>query len=564
MFENSGTSARSSGREMSFQRQSRFAYSTPPPRVPTWPVAAASAAIVAIIWPPFRLRSRPTPRWIGPGLVVAQRWATSRSCPQVSGQSLGQTERAIFGMIPASSRSPAFPAIVSRRRRPAKGAEPVLTTPPDSRTDAEGAGACPAPDLRPLFACEQDAIRCPYPHYAPLRAAGPVWYDAEHDVYVVSRYEDIERVNTQPRLYSNRNPMGPTVLAAISGMQRVLAGLEPELAARAGVVMTRGGVLFLADPPAHTRHRQILNRALTPTAVGRLEEAIRGACRELVDAFPTDGRVDLVAAYATPAPIRALALLLDVPSARGADFARWANAINASIGANMTDAQILATIRVQMEFWEFFEQELERRGAAPGHDLLSTLVAAARDGDPPLTRDEMVGFCSQLIGAGADTTTKLISSAMLQLCSRPALLARLRARPADIPAFLEESLRYDAPVQGLFRVATADTELGGVRIPAGAHVWVLYGSGNRDESVYAAPDDLDPDRPGLRSHLAFGYGPHFCIGAPLARAVARIAFEVLLERSSVIALQDPAFVPVYEPSYVMHGMRTLPVRVERA
>jgi cytochrome P450 len=421
-----------------------------------------------------------------------------------------------------------------------------------------------APQLGPLFACEQAAIRCPYPHYAPVRAAGPVYHDVEHDIYVVSRYEDIERVNTQPRLFSNRNPMGPTVSAAIAGMQRVLASVEPERAAKAGIVMSRGSVLFIADPPAHTRHRQILNRALTPTAVSRLEGAIRNACHELVDAFPADGRVELVSAYATPGPIRALALLLDVPPERGRDFGRWANAINASIGANMTDAQILATIDVQMEFWEFFERELERRGPAPGADLLSALVIAARDGDPPLTRDEMVGFCSQLIGAGADTTTKLISAATLQLCHRPELLARLRRTPGDIPAFLEESLRFDAPVQGLFRVATADTELGGVKILAGAHVWVVYGSGNHDESVYAAPDVLDPDRPGVRSHLAFGYGPHFCIGAPLARAVSRIAFEVLLERTTEIRLEDPAFVPRYDPSYVMHGMQSLPLVVVRA
>lgn len=434
-------------------------------------------------------------------------------------------------------------------------------------TDATGAGAgChhgAAPQLGPLFACEQAAIRWPYPYYAPVRAAGSVYHDVEHDAYVVSRYEDIERVNTQPRLYSNRNPMGPTVSAAIAGMQRVLAGVAPERAAKAGIVMSRGSVLFIADPPAHTRHRQILNRALTPTAVSRLEDAIRRACHELVDAFPAEGSVELVRAYATPGPIRALALLLDVPPERGGDFGRWANAINASIGANMSDERILATIDVQMEFWEFFERELDRRAPAPGSDLLSALVVAARDGDPPLTRDETVGFCSQLIGAGADTTTELISSATLQLCRRPQLLARLRARPADIPAFLEESLRFDAPVQGLFRVATEDTELGGTRIPKGAHVWVVYDSGNRDERVYASPDELDPDRPGVRSHLAFGYGPHFCIGAPLARAVARIALEVLLERTAEFRLQDPHFVPTYEPSYVMHGMRSLPLVVRR-
>lgn len=419
----------------------------------------------------------------------------------------------------------------------------------------------PAPDLAPLIACDQAALRCPYPQYARLRAAGPVWYDAAHDLYVVSRHADIERVNTQPTLYSNRNPMGPTVSAAIAAVTRVLANASPALAAKAAMVLRRGGVLFVADPPDHTRHRQVVNRALTPGAVARIEAPIRAACHELIDAFPAAGPLDLAPAYATPAPIRALALLLDVPAERGRDFVRWANAINASIGAEQSDAQVLAGLEAQIEFWEFFERELDRREREPGRDLLSVLVAAGRDGAQPLTREEMIGFCSQFIGAGADTTTKLISSAALQLCQRPELLARLRATPAAIPAFLEESLRYDAPVHGLFRVTTADTELGGVRIPAGSHVWVVYASGNHDESVYQDPERLDPDRPGIRSHLAFGYGPHFCIGAPLARAVARIAFEVLLERVPDFALTDPGFVPTYEPSYVMHGMRSLPLTV---
>ena len=138
-------------------------------------------------------------------------------------------------------------------------------------------------------------------------------------------------------------------------------------------------------------------------------------------------------------------------------------------------------------------------------------------------------------------------------------MAQVRARPEELGRYLEEALRLESPVQGLFRVATADTELGGVVIPAGAHVWVVYASGNRDEEVFAAPDTFDPSRERLRSHQAFGHGPHSCIGAPLARSVARIAFEVLLERLDDIALAEPGFVPRYDPSYVMHGMQHLPL-----
>jgi cytochrome P450 len=146
------------------------------------------------------------------------------------------------------------------------------------------------------------------------------------------------------------------------------------------------------------------------------------------------------------------------------------------------------------------------------------------------------------------------------LCEDADLMARARAHPEDLPRFLEEGLRLESPVQGLFRVATADTELGGVAIPQGAHVWVVYASGNRDEAVFDRPDEFDADRAKLRAHQAFGHGPHSCIGAPLARAVARIAFEVLLERLADIRLAEPGFVPRYDPSYVMHGMQSLPLR----
>ncbi|MEJ2887465.1 cytochrome P450 [Actinomycetospora aeridis] len=415
---------------------------------------------------------------------------------------------------------------------------------------------------KPIFDQEQDAMRCPYPHYAQLRREAPVFHDPEYDIYVVTRHADIEKVNTQPRLFSSQNPMGPTVSGAVAAVGRALADATPEFAERVRVVMSRGDVLFTQDPPDHSRHRRILNKALTPRSVAKIEPRIRELCHGLVDGFAVsgdEGEVDLVPAYCSPAPVQALATLLGVPIENSGDFARWADAINAAIGTAMTDEALLATLETQIEFWTFFENEIADRTQNPRDDLLTAVVQARNEGDAPLTPNEMVGFCSQLIGAGADTTTKLISSFMLMLCEDPELMARMRARPEELGRSLEEALRLESPVQGLFRVATADTELDGVAIPAGAHVWVVYASGNRDEDIFSAPDAFDPSRERLRSHQAFGHGPHSCIGAPLARSVARIAFEVLLERLDDIALAEPGFVPRYDPSYVMHGMAHLPL-----
>lgn len=417
---------------------------------------------------------------------------------------------------------------------------------------------------QPIFDQEPDAMRCPYDQYAQLRREAPVFHDHEHDIYVVSRHADIERVTTAPRLFSNQNPMGPTVSGAIAAVGRALQDATPEFAERVRVVMSRGDVLFTQDPPDHTRHRRILAKAFTPRSVTRIEPRIRELCHGLVDGFAVSGdpgEVDLVPAFCSPAPVQALATLLGVPVEKSGDFARWADAINAAIGTAMTDEALLATLETQIEFWTFFENEIADRERDPGDDLLSAIVRARDEGDEPLSPNEMVGFCSQFIGAGADTTTKLISSFMLMLCRDPALMARVRSRPDELGACLEEALRLESPVQGLFRVATEDTELGGVAIPAGAHVWVVYASGNRDEEVFAEPETFDPQRARLRSHQAFGHGPHSCIGAGLARSVARIAFEVLLERLDDIELAEPDFVPRYDPSYVMHGMQRLPLTV---
>jgi cytochrome P450 len=405
---------------------------------------------------------------------------------------------------------------------------------------------------------DQQAVRCPYPYYKQLREQTPVYHDVERDIYVVTRHADIMKVNTQPTVFSNQNPMGPTVSDAIAAVGRVLATAEPAFVQRVMVVMRRGDVLFTQDPPAHTRHRRILNRAFTPRAVARIEPEIRAACHALVDKFADDGYADMVSAFCTPAPVHALAQLLGVQVERSGDFARWSAAINASIGSAMTDEQVLATLHDQVEFWDFFEAEIADRIKNPGEDLISAITKAA-EGETPLTLNEMVGFCSQFIGAGADTTNKQLSSFLLLLCRNPEMMARLRARPEELPQYLEEGLRMEAPVQGLFRVTTVDTELGGVAIPAGAHVWLVYGSSNRDEEVFDHPDEFDVERARLRSHHTFGVGPHSCIGAPLARAVSRIGFEVLFDRLDDIALADPEFEPEYHASYIMHGMESLPI-----
>ena len=415
--------------------------------------------------------------------------------------------------------------------------------------------------VRPVLRIEPDAIRCPYPYYQKLRETGRLVFDDDAGIYIAPRYNDILRINTQPAIFSNANPMGPAISAAMQRLADVLADRDDAFRARAMTVLQRGNVLFTADPPEHSRHRRLLNKALTPASVSRIEPAIAQYCNDLIDGFEQSTPVDIVTAYTTPAPIDALSRLLGLDPDRSRDFYRWASAINATIGTDIGSAELLAAIEDQMDFWSFFEHEIASRKGRAGDDLLTRIANGRSGDDKPLTTEEMVGFCSQLVAAGADTTTKLLTSAIDLLSRDSALQSQLRGQRGGVVAFLEEVLRLEPPVQGMFRVVTQTVEFAGHTLEPGALVWCLYASGNRDDTVFENPDALCPERANLRRHLSFGHGPHVCIGANLARTVARIALTTLLERTSEFELADPAAHHDYEPSYVMHGIRYLPIRI---
>ena len=417
--------------------------------------------------------------------------------------------------------------------------------------------ACP----HGLFALDQEQLRSPYDLYRQWREMGPVVYLEDQDIYIVTRHVLIKSVNRQPVLFSNQNPLGPSSALAAEAIAAVLADFSEEAVTRATIVLNRGNVLFTADPPEHTRHRRLLNVALKRSAIDRIKDDIDLIARQAVGSIERGTVIDLNKALAVPVPIHCLATLLGVPRAYTDDFHRWAEAINASIGSAMSEDKIREVIQDQMDFWSFFEAEIVSREQAPGQDLLSAIATATSAIDAPLTLSEKVGFCSQLIGAGADTTTKLIGFATLAMAQDQSLQDELRQSPEKIGPFAEEILRLEPPVQGMFRVTTADTELDGTHIPQGSMVWLLYGSANRDDSVFACPNHVNLARPNPGDHLSFGSGPHICIGANLARQVAHSVLTQLLVQTERIALPESAEQPTVLPSYVMHGLASLTVRL---
>jgi cytochrome P450 len=210
----------------------------------------------------------------------------------------------------------------------------------------------------------------------------------------------------------------------------------------------------------------------------------------------------------------------------------------------------------QVEMMNYFRQQIAECRRQPREGFINDLVHAGSNEDQPFTEAEMIAILMQFLTAGNETTTKLLASSMLLLLQQPGLMARVQADYSLIPAVLEEALRLEPPVLSMFRQASVDTQIGGVPIPAGSDVWMVFGSANRDESEFSDPATVDLNRPNAQAHLAFGHGAHYCLGAALSRTEARIALETLFDRLSEIEL-GPNNTFAYEESYIFHGLKEL-------
>ncbi|MEO7003289.1 MAG: cytochrome P450 [Ktedonobacterales bacterium] len=309
--------------------------------------------------------------------------------------------------------------------------------------------------------------------------------------------------------------------------------------------------LINTDPPRHRQLRNLATQAFTPRAVAQLTPRITAIVRELLDAVIPNGSMDIIQDFAYPLPVIVIAELLGIPPEDRARFKRWSDAVVTGGGGAMSEQG-----NPNAEMAAFFREMIAERRAEPRDDLISALLAAQIDGEH-LSEMELIGFCVLLLIAGNETTTNLIGNAILCFDEAPAAVERLRAEPQLLPSAIEEVLRYRSPVQSMFRMADADTTLHGQAISAGQFVIAFIGSANRDESAFPNADQFVVDRAPNR-HIAFGYGIHFCLGAPLARLEARIALGALLERTRDIQRVPGVALNPLE-SNVVFGVRNLPV-----
>jgi cytochrome P450 len=374
-------------------------------------------------------------------------------------------------------------------------------------------------------------ITDPYPLLARLREASP-FAELDGALVVVGRYEDCSRILRDPRASSER--------------ERSLL-IPPEVADR-----ERTRSFLSLDPPDHTRLRRLVAKAFTPRVVATLAPRITGITHDLLSAAAHRGELELVSQLAYPLPVRIISELLGVPPEDHARFAGWsaklAHSVQPSFGAP-DPVELTETEQAALEFADYFTELIAVRRSGPGDDLLTKLIKAEDAGDR-LTVDELIATCVLLLVAGHETTVGLISNAVLALLRNPGQLAALSADPELAASAVEETLRYDPPVQLTGRVARGGIAIDGWEPRDGALLMLLLAATGRDRSVFADPDIFNITR-GPREHLAFAAGPHFCLGAPLARLEATIALRAFALRVAGPWLDESAL--TYKPNFNLRG-----------
>jgi cytochrome P450 len=355
-----------------------------------------------------------------------------------------------------------------------------------------------------------EGIANPYPAFLAFRGPNPVRYlrlpagaitGRTEPLYAwaLLRHADVVATLRDPVTFSSQTP---AVIKAI-----------PKL------------TLLHDDPPHHTHLRRLMSKAFSPQRIASLADWIRRIAAELLDTAGS-GPVEFMSAYAVPLPMRIIAAMLGVPDEDYPSFRLWSEAIVSYAGVPAEERA-----RKNQEMMSYFGQMIAARRSQPAADLVSALVEAEAGS---LSDAEVRGFAAVLLIAGNETTTNLIGNMMALLADRPELWRRVREDRSLVEPIIEESLRYESPVQRLSRVTARPVRFGEVELGVGEVVDIFYGAANRDPAVFEEPEEFRPERPANHQHVAFGLGTHFCLGAQLARLEARITLNELLDRFPVL------------------------------
>ena len=400
----------------------------------------------------------------------------------------------------------------------------------------------------------------PWDFYRELHERCPVFPMPEIGAVMVTRYDDVRFVLTNPELFSSSGRGGGT-----------RQGLQVDNARRYQHILRERGwghveTLQRTDPPVHTDYRRLVAKAFLPRRIKEMAPHIDEVTSELIDVLIGAGECEFNMDFAMPLPGIIIAEELGLDRSEIHRFNRWAEAMLALAMRPLSELELLETVEVELEAQHHLAAVFEQRRREPTNDLISTLVHAHVDeaDAEPLSVAELQNLMHQLVTGGFETTTSALDHGMWLLTRYPDVQERVRADLSLVPTFVEEVLRFESPVQGLSRRATQDVELGGVVIPEGAMVMIRYAAANRDAGVFERADEFDLARAKSPQHLAFGVGPHFCVGAALARQELHSAFTQWLQRTSHIELARPFDGAVHHPSFILFPMKELPLRFTAA
>ena len=386
--------------------------------------------------------------------------------------------------------------------------------------------------------------------FAQMRMEAPlikeIGIDGETQIWFVTRYAEAQQVLLDDKHFV-RNPR---LVFAQEDLERIFGKLDPQLD------RMMNNHMLNRDGEDHRRLRSIVSKAFTPKVIQSMRLRIETIAQSLLDKVIANGKMELVSDYAFPLPITVIAELLGIPLDNQNQFRIWSNAF---VRPAIQPEEQQEAMRLLMEFAMYMQQLVAERRRQPGNDLLSGLIHAEEGGDR-LDESELFSMLSLLIVAGHETTVSLIGNTALALLQHPDTLKEIKSNPEIIPSAIEEFLRYDSPVERtLTRFVSQDIELAGQQLKRGDLVIVILGSANRDEAQFPSSAELDIHRK-QNTHVAFGKGAHYCLGAPLARLEGEIALRVLFERIPDLELDIPLEELEWRDVPLFHSLVCLPVK----
>ena len=395
----------------------------------------------------------------------------------------------------------------------------------------------------------------PFDYYRLAHEAGTkIEHIPAMNTHVVYTYDLCSEATARPQDFSN-------------DFGSLMGATDPEIDAILATGWENPATLLTADAPVHTRNRKLVNLAFSAPRVNAIEQDMRVKSIELIEAMADAGECEFVKQFAVPLPVAMIAQQIGLDN-DPAQVKEWSDAAVDRFSQMIDRERQLDCAHQFVEYQRYMKAKIDDRRANGGDDLLTDLVEARVEGETPLTDPEIMSIMQQFMVAGNETTTSTLAGGLLQLIRNPDQMALAKAAaggrdPKLIQNLVEESLRYETPTAGMWRVVTTDTELGGVALAKGSMLQLRYAAANRDPAKYENPDAFDVTRTNARSHLAFGKGPHMCVGNMLSRKEMFVAFDELLERLTDLEVTDDDQVKVF-PNVLLRGIVNLPIRYRRA